>query len=117
MLMPRVSASRFMIGGILLVAAAATARAQGAGESVAGETVSARIQRLAQNGNATAGRALADSILGSAQPGSVVYVDALFGRASIATSPDSARKDLLRIVVDYSMSPREEDALLRLAQM
>jgi cell division septation protein DedD len=46
-----------------------------------------------------------------------VYVEALFARASIAESADAARKDYLRIVVDFSISPRAEDSLLRLAQM
>ena len=106
-------ARRLWTGGFLLAAAATTAFAQGDG----GESVVVRVQRLAENGSAAAGRALADSILGAAKSGSVVYVDALFARAVIAASPDSARKDYLRIVVDYSMSPREEDALMRLAQM
>jgi cell division septation protein DedD len=111
--MTRLSARCLWAGGLLLFTAAARASAQGAGT----ESIATRIQRLADNGNAAAGRALADSIIAGAKPGSVVYVDALFARASIATSPDSARKDYLRIVVDYSMSPREEDALLKLAQM
>ena len=62
-------------------------------------------------------RALVDSVLGAAKEGSPAYVDALFARASIAESADAARKDYLRIAVDYSISPRAEDALLRLAQM
>lgn len=106
-------ASRLLTGGLLMCATATMALGQG---SAAGSIV-ARVKQLADNGNATAGRALADSILGVAKPGSAEYVDALFARASIATAPDSARRDYLRIVVDYSMSPREEDALLRLAQM
>ena len=44
-------------------------------------------------------------------------MEALFARASIAESADAARKDYLRIAVDYSISPRAEDSLLRLAQM
>ena len=75
------------------------------------------MQRLASNGNAAAGRALADSVLGTAKEGSPTYVEALFARASIAESADAARKDYLRIAVDYSISPRAEDSLLRLAQM
>jgi cell division septation protein DedD len=76
-----------------------------------------RVQRLASDGNAAAGRALVDSVLGLAKEGSPVFVDALFARASIAESADAARKDYLRIAVDYSVSPRAEDSLLRLAQM
>jgi cell division septation protein DedD len=102
-----------LTGGLMLAAVATVAWGQG----TADESVAVRAQRLAANGNAAGGRAFVDSILNGAKPGSVVYVDALFARASIASSPDSARRDYLRIVVDYSMSPREEDALLRLAEM
>ncbi len=42
---------------------------------------------------------------------------ALYARALAAESPDSARKDYLRIAVDFSRSPRAEDALLQLAQL
>lgn len=104
---------RVLTGGLLLAVTAGAAWGQGAAD----ESVTARAQRLAANGNPAGARALADSILGSAKPGSPEYVDALFASASVASSPDSARRDYLRIVVDYSMSPREEDALLRLAQM
>ena len=102
-----------LASGLLLAATASAGLAQGA----AGDSLVARVKHLAQNGRAAAARALADSVLGAAKAGSPVYADALFARASIAESPDSARRDYLRIVVDYAMSPREEDALLRLAQM
>jgi cell division protein FtsN len=111
--MPRVRMMRLLFAGLLLAAAAPVARAQrGATDSVL-----VRVQRLASTGNAAAGRALADSVLGAAKEGSPAYVDALFARASIAESADTARKDYLRIAVDYSISPRAEDSLLRLAQM
>ena len=42
---------------------------------------------------------------------------ALYRRALAAENPDDARKDLLLIIVDYSNSPRAEDAMLELAQM
>ncbi len=89
------------------------AGAQGGG----GDSVLVRAQRLASDGNVAAGRALADSVLGNAKEGSPQYVDALFARATLAESADAARKDYLRIVVDFSISPRAEDSLLRLAQM
>jgi cell division septation protein DedD len=98
---------------LFVAAPVATVLAQGTAQ----DSLVVRVQRLAENGNAVAGRALADSALGAAKAGSPQYAEALFARAAVAPSPDSARKDYLRIVVDYSMSPREEDALLRLAQM
>ena len=111
--MPRVRTMRVLFAGLLLAAAAPVARAQGG----ATDSTLVRVQRLASNGNTAAGRALADSVLGAAKEGSPAYVDALFARASIAESADAARKDYLRIAVDYSISPRAEDSLLRLAQM
>ena len=111
--MPRVRTMRVLFAGLLLAAAAPVAHAQGG----ATDSVLVRVQRLASTGNAAAGRALADSVLGAAKEGSPAYVDALFARASIAESADTARKDYLRIAVDYSISPRAEDSLLRLAQM
>ena len=98
----------------MLCAAIASAAWAQAG---AGDSIVVRVQRLAGDGNAAAGRALVDSVLGAATAGSPAYVNALFARASIAESADAARKDYLRIALDYSMSPRAEDALLRLAQL
>lgn len=111
--MPRVRTMRVLFAGLLLAAAAPVVRAQGG----ATDSTLVRVQRLASNGNAAAGRALADSVLGTAKEGSPTYMEALFARASIAESADAARKDYLRIAVDYSISPRAEDSLLRLAQM
>jgi cell division septation protein DedD len=85
--------------------------------ALAQDSIVVRVQRLASNGNAAAGHALVDSVMGAAKEGSPAYVDALFARASIAESADAARKDYLRIALDYSISPRAEDALLRLAQL
>jgi cell division septation protein DedD len=81
------------------------------------DSIVIRARRLASDGNAAAGRALLDSAMAASKEGSPEYVNALFGRAMIAGSGDEARKDYLRIAVDYSSSPRAEDALLRLAQM
>ena len=111
--MPRVRTMRVLFAGLLLATAASVARAQGG----ATDSTLVRVQRLASNGNAAAGRALADSVLGTAKEGSPAYMEALFARASIAESADAARKDYLRIAMDYSISPRAEDSLLRLAQM
>jgi cell division septation protein DedD len=99
---------------ILLCAAIAPAAGAQAGTD---DSIVVRVQRLASDGNAAAGRALVDSVLGAEKEGSPAYVNALFARASIAESADAARKDYLRIALDFSISPRAEDALLRLAQL
>jgi cell division protein FtsN len=102
-----------IVAAILLCSAIASA----AGAQGADDSIIVRVQRFASDGNAAAGRALVDSVLGAAKEGSPAYVNALFARASIAESADAARKDYLHIALDYSISPRAEDALLRLAQL
>ncbi len=76
-----------------------------------------RAQRLAGDGNTAAGRAVAESVLTASPEGSPPYVDALYWRAMLAGSTEQARRDYLRIAIEFSLSPRAEDALLRLAQL
>jgi hypothetical protein len=81
------------------------------------DAVFQRAVRMASDGDLAGARALADSVLIASPEGSVPYVEALFRRATFALSADSARRDYLRIALEYSLAPRAEDALLRLAQM
>jgi cell division septation protein DedD len=111
--MPLARTMRLLLAGFMLAAVAPAVRAQGD----AGDSIVVRVQRLAGDGNSAAARALVDSVFAAAKEGSPAYVGALFARASIAESADAARRDYLRIAVDFSMSPRSEDSLLRLAQM
>lgn len=83
----------------------------------AADSVFRRAQRLANDGNAAAGRALVDSVLTTSPDGSRQYVEALFWRATLAETAEQARRDYLRLAVEFSTSPRAEDALLRLAQL
>jgi cell division septation protein DedD len=111
--MPRASVSRVLFAGVMLAIATPPAYAQGG----AGDSLLVRVQRLASDGKTAAGRALVDSALGVAKEGSPGWVEAVFARAAIAESADAARRDYLRIALDYSASPRAGDSLLRLAQM
>ena len=81
------------------------------------DSVFRRAQRMASDGNAPAARALVDSVLAASTEGSAAFIDALFWRATLAESTDQARRDYLRLAVEFSPSPRAEDALLRLAQI
>ncbi len=74
-------------------------------------------QTLVNDGNATAGRALVDSMVAAAAPGSNDYAEAIFWRAVLAGTAADAEMDYRRIVVDYAKSPRVEDALIRLSQL
>jgi hypothetical protein len=74
-------------------------------------------RELASNGDAAGGRAMVDSILGTIQQGSLEYAEGLYWRASLAETTQDAERDYRGIIVDYPLSPRVEDILLRLAQM
>jgi len=87
--------------------------AQGAG--VAAGTVSDRVQSLVSRGETAAARRVVDSILAKAASSDTEFGAALYWRATLVSTPDSTRRDLLRVVVEYPYSPYMEDALIRLA--
>ena len=76
-----------------------------------------RAQALVNDGNVTAGRALVDSMIAVAAPGSNEYAEGVYWRAVLAGTAADAEMDYRRIVVDFPASPRVEDALIRLAQL
>lgn len=77
----------------------------------------ARAQALVNEGNAAAGRAIVDSMIAIAAPGSTDYAEGIYWRGVLAATAADAEMDYRRIVVDYPLSPRVEDALIRLAQL
>lgn len=90
----------------------------GLAQSTAGlNPVYRRAQGMVNDGNAVAGRALIDSMIGVAGPGTNEYAEAVYWRAVLAATAAEAELDYRRIVVDHPQSPRVEDALLRLAQL
>lgn len=76
-----------------------------------------RAQTLVNDGNAVAGRAIVDSMLAVAAPGSNDYAEAVYWRGVFAATAADAEMDYRRIVVDHPLSPRVADALIRLAQL
>ena len=76
----------------------------------------ARAQSLVAAGDAGAARALLDSVLADMHPDQAVYGDALYWRGALSTNPEEARKDMLRLLVDYPFSPLVPEALFRLSQ-
>lgn len=72
---------------------------------------------MVNDGNAAAGRALVDSMIAVAVPGSNENAEGVFWRAVLAATAADAEMDYRRIVVDYPLSPRVDDALIRLAQL
>ena len=76
-----------------------------------------RAQTMVNDGNAVQGRALVDSMIAVAAPGSDDYAEGVYWRAVLASTAADAETDYRRIIVDYPRSPRVEDALIRLAQL
>ena len=76
-----------------------------------------RAQTMVNDGNAVAGRALVDSMIAAASPGSNDYAEGIYWRAVLAPTALEAEMDYRRIIVDFPLSARVEDALIRLAQL
>lgn len=75
-----------------------------------------RAQRMVNDGNGVAGRALIDSVLTASQPRSQAEAAALFWRATLAESWESAQRDYLRIMLEHERSSLAAAAMYRLAQ-
>ena len=76
-----------------------------------------RAQMLVNDGNSVAGRAIVDSLIARATSGTNEYAEGLYWRAVLSATALGAEMDYRRIIVDYPLSPRVEDVLLRLAQL
>lgn len=106
---------KWIFSAIILVSAPfASATAQG---TTVVNPVYRRAQTLVNDGNTQAGRALVDSMISVAAPGSNDYAEGVYWRAVLAATAAEAEMDYRRIVVDFPTSPRVEDALIRLAQL
>jgi cell division protein FtsN len=86
-------------------------------DSAPSDTLFLRAQRMAAEGQGDAARALVQHEIDTSTAGSPRYVDALYWRAVVASTASDAEKDLRRIIIEFPLSPRNEDALLRLAQL
>jgi cell division protein FtsN len=100
---------------IALALAGTSAAAQDSTTAV--DTALQRAEGMVDAGRAAAGRALVDSVLATRTPGTEPYAEALYTRASLAATADDAERDYIRLTVEYTLSPRASDALLRLAQL
>jgi len=106
------------LGVALAISGAVYAQVPGGRASAASaEAVFARAKQLVMSGSGAAGRLLVDSVLAATSPETPEYAEALFWRASLASTTAEAERDYRRIVVDYPFSPRSADALLQLAQL
>ena len=89
----------------------------GNAQSSADSAAFRRAQSLVNDGNAVTGRAIVDSVIARSAPGTNAYAEGLYWRAILSATAADAEMDYRRIIVDYPLSPRVEDVLLRLAQL
>lgn len=94
---------------VLLAAMTGTARAQSPQFQVA--------LQLAAEGRSDSARHLVAAELARSRPGDSLFVEALYWRGRLASSADSAERDLRRVAIEYSTSKWADDALLQLAQL
>jgi hypothetical protein len=103
-----------LLGAALVAAVPGSLRAQA---TAADSVLFARAQRMVAEGDGAAGRAIVDSALAAIPLTSLRYAEGLFWRASIASAAGDAERDYRRIAVEYALSPRVPDALIRLSQL
>ncbi len=76
-----------------------------------------KAHNMVVNGDAEGGRAVVDSLFALTKEGTAEYAEALYWRARVSRSAESAKRDYIRIIVDYSLSPRVPNSLLNVGQI
>ncbi len=117
--------SRYIAVGLALALPALPAQANAQSVSVRPAATEAsrteapivRAQRLVSEGMGIDGRRIIDSLLAATPISSSDYPEALFWRASLATTAAEAERDYVRLTSEFPLSPRVEDALIRLSQL
>ncbi|MDQ6736221.1 MAG: SPOR domain-containing protein [Gemmatimonadota bacterium] len=107
--------ARTTLFGALVIGMAlpAVARSQTANDSAA----YARAREMVSNGDAVKGRRVADSVAAAAPAGSGAFAEGLFWRAMLAENAKDSERYYRQIIVDYPLSGRVSDALLRIGQL
>jgi hypothetical protein len=83
----------------------------------ANDTIFRRARRLVGEGNGVMGRALVDSLLAAAAPGSTEYGNALYWHGALAPTAAEAERDYRRVIVEFPLAFYADDALLALAEL
>jgi DedD protein len=86
-------------------------------QSAKDSTLYLRAQQMVANGDAANGRKLADSVANAAPPGTSAYAEGLYWRATLAANARDSEHAYRQIIVDYPLSGRVPDALLRIGQL
>jgi cell division septation protein DedD len=98
------------VTGCMLLAAASPAAAQTDPRLVQAVAV-------AQEGDRDSATALVRVVRNGAAAGSALYAEVLYTTSILASNPDTMRRMLQQVIVEQSLSPWADDALLRLAQL
>jgi len=112
----------FLTSAVLFTATfAAPARAQDEAPPTPPPAIDSTIYMKAfdmvSNGDPEDGRELIDSLLKASKEGTPKYAEGLYWRARLASMGPSAERDYRRIIVDYPLTSRAPDALLKLGQL
>lgn len=83
----------------------------------ANDSLFRRARRLVGEGNGATGRALVDSLLAAAAPGSTDYGNALYWHGALAPTAAEAERDYRRVIVEFPLAFYADDALLALAEL
>lgn len=101
----------------MITAAAAWSSGAGAQTAAVDSTPYVRARDMVSNGEVEQGRQLVDSLLKAASTGTPQYAEGLYWRAVTSQNARDAERDYRQVVVDYPLSARVPDALLRLGQL
>ena len=112
-----VSVRRAIPGAFVLTTLLVLAVPLSAQQPVPTDSMYRQAHGLVSRGQGAEGRALVDSLLLATPPGTPAYAEGLFWRAVTASRVEDAERDYLRIVIEFPLSPRAEDALIRLAEL
>jgi cell division septation protein DedD len=107
---------------VVAVALALSARGVVAQEAdtsarVGQDSIVERAKQLVQSGKDAEGRRLLDSLVTATPTDSARFAEALFWHGAFAGTAADAERDYRRLLIEAPLSPRAEDALLRLAQL
>jgi hypothetical protein len=106
------------VRSLAVLAFAATAVALCARPALAQDSpVLLEAARLAAEGRGDEARRMVGTELARARPGDPAYIEALYWRARLTATGDSAERDLRRIAIEYPTSRWADDAILQLAQL
>lgn len=102
---------------VLVLSIAVAALVPSLAEAQVTDPVFVRAQQMVTAGQDSEGRAVVDSVVAATAEGTLRYAEALFWRATLSRTAAAAERDYRRISVEYPLSPRAPEALLRLVQL